>query len=67
MKADLFDYMDAAKLDAYDEYLIKMANEKFAGEIDEEEVKELNAQAVATMAVLFGAPALLFAYLTLAN
>jgi hypothetical protein len=30
-------------------------------------VKELNAQAVATMAVLFGAPALLFAYLTLAN
>lgn len=67
MKADLFDYMDAAKLDAYDEYLIKMANEKFAGEIDEEEVKELNAQAIATMAVLFGAPALLFAYLTLAN
>lgn len=67
MKADLFDYMDAAKLDAYDEYLIKMANEKFAGEINEEEVKELNAQAVATMAVLFGAPALLFAYLTLAN
>lgn len=67
MKADLFDYMDAAKLDAYDEYLIKMANEKFAGEIDEEEVKELNAQAVATMVVLFGAPALLFAYLTLAN
>ena len=38
MKADLFDYMDSAKLDAYDEYLIKMANEKFAGEIDEEEV-----------------------------
>ena len=67
MKADLFDYMDAAKLDAYDEYLIKMANEKFAGEINEEEVKELNAQAIATMAVLFGAPALLFAYLTLAN
>ena len=35
--------------------------------LDEEEVKELNAQAIATMAVLFGAPALLFAYLTLAN
>jgi tetratricopeptide (TPR) repeat protein len=64
MKSDLFDYMDAAKLDAYDEYLIKMANEKFAGEIDEEEVKALNTQAMLTMVGLFGAPMLLFAYLT---
>ena len=65
MKADLFDYMDAAKLDAYDEYLIKMANEKFAGEIDEEEVKRLNTQAVLTMIVLFGTPAIFLAYLTM--
>ena len=64
MKSDLFDYMDAAKLDAYDEYLIKMANEKFAGEIDEEEVKALNTQAMLTMVGLFGTPMLLFAYLT---
>ena len=65
MKADLFDYMDAAKLDAYDEYLIKMANEKFAGEIDEEEVRELNTQAVVAMLALFGTPALFLAYLTM--
>lgn len=64
MKADLFDYMDSAKLDAYDEYLIKMANEKFAGEIDEEEVRELNNQAIATLAVLFGTPLLFFAYIS---
>lgn len=42
MKLDLFDYMDVVKLDVYDEYLIKMVNEKFVGEIDEEEVKALN-------------------------
>ena len=65
MKADLFDYMDAAKLDAYDQYLIRMANEKFAGEIDEEEVRALNTQAVVTMGVLFGTPILFFAYLYL--
>ena len=41
-----------------------MANEKFAGEIDEEEVKALNTQAMLTMVGLFGAPMLLFAYLT---
>jgi len=64
MKADLFDYMDSAKLDAYDEYLIRMANEKFAGEIDEEEVRALNNQAIATLVVLFGTPLLFFAYIS---
>lgn len=63
MKSDLFDYMDAAKLDAYDEYLIKMANNKFSGDIDEEEEKQLRSTAITTMAVLFGTPLVFLAYL----
>ena len=63
MKSDLFDYIDAAKLDAYDEYLIKMANNKFGGDIDEEEERQLQSTAVSTMVVLFGAPLVLLGYL----
>ena len=63
MKSDLFDYIDAAKLDAYDEYLIKMANNKFGGDIDEEEERQLQSTAVSTMVVLFGAPLVLLAFL----